>query len=271
MAPRPPARLWRRLARGAFHPLCLWLAVLAPMAAQATSPKPCALYGDPTEEYRHCVLGDCVEYRSLIVYDILETAEDDIARNPAIPAAPVYERHEFTLPPGRVFEDTYPRCLNPRVPGQEQLFLVVESDAKLGARLVLFAIEGGTLVRRAATPFIGRANRWLAPVGAIDLDRDGVLEFAYVDRPHLLRTLRVVRQDGDRLVEVAASPGHTNHRIGEDFITGGIRGCWVHPEIVTVSQDWTRILVSTFDGTRLKTRDIGPFSRAAMKRAMVCK
>jgi hypothetical protein len=45
----------------------------------------------------------------------------------------------------------------------------------------------------AATPHIGSANRWLAPIGAADLDGDGRVEIAYVDRPHLARTLRIWR------------------------------------------------------------------------------
>jgi hypothetical protein len=45
----------------------------------------------------------------------------------------------------------------------------------------------------ASTPWIGQRFRWLAPVAAADLDGDGAMELAYVDRPHLARTLRVWR------------------------------------------------------------------------------
>jgi hypothetical protein len=71
---------------------------------------------------------------------------------------------------------------------------------------------------------IGQRNRWLAPIGAADLDGDGRVEIAYVDRPHLARTLRVWRsRPGGTLTEIATATGLTNHRIGEAFITGGIR------------------------------------------------
>ena len=83
--------------------------------------------------------------------------------------------------------------------------------------------EGGDLRLVAATPNIGQRNRWLAPVAAADLDGDGATEIAYVDRPHLARRLRIWRFEGGSLTEIAALPGLTNHRIGEAFITGGLR------------------------------------------------
>ena len=43
-----------------------------------------------------------------------------------------------------------------------------------GARLAIYDETG--LV--SATPYIGRSNRWLAPLGAGDLDGDGNIELA---------------------------------------------------------------------------------------------
>ena len=172
------------------------------------------------------------------------------------------------LPETRVFEDVAPRLFD--VDGDDAPEVItVESDLQRGARLAIYH-EGGLL---AATPFIGQRNRWLAPVGvgAADLDGDGKVELAYVDRPHLAKTLRIFRYvDGD-LVHVADLPGVTNHRIGERDIAGGIRDCGQGPEMIVATADWTRLVAVTFDGNRLSARDIGPHDgRASFAAAMAC-
>ncbi|WP_353471588.1 VCBS repeat-containing protein [Salipiger sp. H15] len=171
------------------------------------------------------------------------------------------------LPETRVFEDIAPRLL--ALPGGGFAALVVESDLAQGARLALYTQKG----LLAATPFIGQPNRWLAPLGGADLDGDGALELAYVDRPHLAKTLRVVRyRQGDPLLrEVAAQPGLTNHRIGWDFIAGGLRDCGAGPEMVLADGDFSRLVAARLDGTRLALRDLGPWSQPRSEAALRCR
>ena len=57
--------------------------------------------------------------------------------------------------------------------------IVVQSNARLGAKLAIYDATG----LRADTPHIGASNRWLAPLGAADLDGDGTMNVAFVDRP----------------------------------------------------------------------------------------
>ena len=57
--------------------------------------------------------------------------------------------------------------------------IVVESHAAR-ARLAVWGAGG----RLAAIPFIGTRFRWLAPLGAADLDGDGRVEIAYAETPH---------------------------------------------------------------------------------------
>ena len=230
---------------------------------------PCAEYTHPTEDYRHCVLGDCTEYRGLRVH----IPDEDVAGDPMTGLD--YKTFDLILPPDRVFEDLYPRCLHNTVPAfvdGPPMYLVVESSVTLGGSLALYTVKHGALVKWAATPHIGQRNRWLAPVGAGDLDGDGKIEFAYVDRPHLAQTLRIVRRDGDRLRQVASVVGVTNHRIGEDFITGGIRDCGDTKEMLTVDPAWRRIVASRLVDGRVESRDIGPFrGQASMQRALRCR
>lgn len=43
-------------------------------------------------------------------------------------------------------------------------------------------------------------------------------------------------------METLRLPGLTNHRIGEDVISGGLRDCGQGPELVLASSDWTRLM-----------------------------
>ena len=219
--------------------------VLAPAAqAQAIS---AASFTEPTTRYDHGVLGDAVEWGALRL---------DLAGS---------ESRLIRLPETRVFEDLAPRL----VTGDrgQTLAMVIESDLAKGARLALYGSDG----LYAATPFIGQSHRWLAPVGAGDLDGDGHVEIAYVDRPHLARTLRIWRLRDGALTEVASLAGVTNHRIGWDFIAGGLRDCGAGPEMVLASGDWQTRLAVRFDGGTLSARDLGgPATPEALAAARAC-
>ncbi|MBV2358232.1 VCBS repeat-containing protein [Thalassococcus sp. CAU 1522] len=241
-APRQPARPWRSLARGAGLAACLWL---AGQGAAADILR--AEYTDPTTRYAHGVLGDAIEYGAL------ELVLDDGTRLRAV------------LPEDLVFEDIAPRLADLDGDGDAEV-VTVEASQTGGGRLAIWDETG----RIGATPHIGQPNRWLAPVGAADLDGDGAVEIAYVDRPHLARVLRVWRFEGGALTEVAALEGFSNHRIGWDYIEGGIRECGDGPEMVLASGDWRRVMAVRFDGA-LSARALGDYSAAAVARALACR
>ncbi|MEM7378646.1 MAG: VCBS repeat-containing protein [Pseudomonadota bacterium] len=211
-----------------------------------------ASYAGPTTRYAHAVLGDDVEWGSLRLA-VRACADCEETREVVI-----------QLPERRVFEDLAPRVVTVNAAG-DRAALVVESDRAEGARLALYTADGVL----AATPFIGTANRWLAPIGAADLDGDGAVEFAYIDRPHLAKTLRVWQLDGNRLAEEARAAGFSNHRIGWDYIEGGLRDCGDGVEMVVASGNWRHVVAVRHDGT-LTPRVLGPYSAAAMAAAMAC-
>ena len=220
-------------------------AVAWPAAAESVLS---ARYADPTDRYTHGILGDAIEHGSLIL-------ETDAGRT-----------LRLTLPETRVFEDTEPRLAD--IDGDGTLeAIVVETDLRLGARLSVYGPEG--LI--AANDFIGRTNRWLSPVGAADLDGDGRLEIAYVDRPHLAKTLRIWRFENGTLVPLGDLPGVTNHRIGERDIAGGIRDCGDGPEMIVADANWSQIVAVRFAEGRFDTKVLGPHqSRADFARALRC-
>jgi len=162
-----------------------------------------ARYTEPTTRYAHAVLGDAIEYGALEI----TTSEG--------------KRVTLRLPQERVFEDIAPRLADMDGDGDAEV-ITVESAQTAGARLAIYD-EAGLV---AATPYIGRTNRWLAPLGAADLDGDGRMD----------------------------------HKIGEDFISGGIRTCGGTPEMITANANWTQIIATTFDGTKTNSRTLGAFT-----------
>ncbi|WP_341860722.1 VCBS repeat-containing protein [Gymnodinialimonas sp. 57CJ19] len=222
-----------------------------------------AWYDGPTTRYTHGVLGDTIEATRLHAY--------------ATTAQTPCGDQSISLPPDLVFEDTTPRLADMDGDGTPEI-IVVQSHQRLGAQLAVyrFSDDGVGLDLLSATPFIGRPNRWLSPIGIADLDGDGRTEIAYIDRPHLARTLRVWRYLPDHasaaglLQEVASLPGLTNHRIGQDFISGGIRTCNGAPEMITANADWTLLIATRLSSGALTSRAIGPFSPSAMTAALSC-
>lgn len=207
-----------------------------------------ARYAEPTTRYAHGVLGDAVEWGALVL-DLTDGTD-----------------RRIKLPQALVFEDTAPRLADLDADGAPEV-VVVESSLDKGARLAIYAASG----RITATPHIGRPHRWLAPVGAADLDGDGQVEIAYIDRPHLAKTLRIWRYEAGRLIQIASKPGLSNHKIGWDFIVGGIRTCGDTPELITANADWSRVMATTLQSGRIKSREIGAYtSPQSLTAALTC-
>nr|WP_319949199.1 VCBS repeat-containing protein [uncultured Shimia sp.] len=246
-ARRLGVRALKTHARRVRHVLSAWLAVMA-LGAVANAEIMSATYADPTTRYDHGILGDAIEFESLV----LKLGDGRTVR--------------IRLPDTRVFEDVAPRLADVDGDGAPEV-IAIETDLSKGARLSVYGAQG--LI--AATPFIGRTHRWLAPIGAADLDGDGQIELAYIDRPHLARTLRVWRFQSGALVHLWDQQGLTNHKIGQDYISGGLRACEAKIEMITVNRDWSRIMATSFDGTRTHSRDIGAYrGRASLATALAC-
>ena len=217
----------------------IWAALLsaalaAPAAAETITG---ARFTEPTSRYGHAVLGDAIEYGAL---------EVDVAGRGTV---------TFTLPQDHVFEDLTPRLWDVTGDGAPEV-VVVETDMARGGALAIYGAEG----KIAETPHIGQTNRWLAPIGAADLDGDGAIEVAYVDRPHLAKTIRVWRFADGGLTPVANLAGFTNHRIGEDFISGGLRDCGAGPEMVLATGNWRDVVSVRFDDTAFAVRKLADFA-----------
>lgn len=158
-----------------------------------------AWLAEPTDRYAHGVLGDAVEAGALIAQ--LRDGRRLVHR----------------LPESRVFEDNTPRLVDTDGDGAAEILTVV-ADARAGAAPALFAPLGEGLALVARGPFIGRANRWLNPVGAGDFDGDGRAEVAVVETPHIGGKLVLYDRQGRALVERARIAGYSTHPLGSPVL-----------------------------------------------------
>lgn len=261
------------MLRKAFDPIGCCLAILTYVVlgtAATAAERGCAVVDDTriaqvcyVDEpgrpvYGHGVLGATPEWDDMVVH----WRPDWAKRTGTSKTIFRTERH--------VFEDIAPRLVDvDGIPGAE--IVAVRSNFSKGAQLIVFGIQDDALTVLAETPYIGTRNRWLAPAAVADLDGDGHVELAYVDRPHLAKTLRVWRYKNGQLNPVANLGGVSNHRIGEAFITGGVRDCGTGPEIILADARWTEVLATRLKNDALEARSLGRFSFDAVDAALACK
>jgi hypothetical protein len=174
-----------------------------------------------TGRYGHGVLGDAVEAGELRV----RTAAGATLR--------------YVLAEEFVFEDLIPRLADIDGDGRDEI-LLVRSHREYGAAAVLIGIRGGRLALVAESPPIGRANRWLNPVGVADFDADGRNEVAVVETPHIDGTLVLYELEDGKLRETARQPGYSTHVMGSTTLDMAsifdVDGNGV-PEIILPTQD----------------------------------
>lgn len=161
-----------------------------------------AWLAEPTDRYAHGALGDDLEAGAVRI-----TLDDGTE-----------QRWEVEAP--AVLEDQRVRPVDADGDGDLELW-VVRAGPGDGAAPVLLDLVDDALVEVAAGEPIGTSFRWLAPVGAGDLDGDGAPELAWVVRPHLDGTLTVGTWVQDRLEVQDELAGFSNHAFGATALAMG--------------------------------------------------
>jgi hypothetical protein len=171
--------------------------------------------GPDAERYRHGVLGDAIEPRSILLLE--RHGLEAMAR--------------LDLPAPHVFEDIAPRAIAWR--GRRAL-LTVRAGPQ-GAQLAVVARIGDSsrFELAALGEPIGTRYRWLSP------STDGVRLWA-VHTPHLGGVVQRYRSDGDRLVGEGVGQGVSNHAIGERELD---LSAWTPRSWVLPTQDRQRLRV----------------------------
>jgi len=214
-----------------------------------------AYYFDATEIYGHGVLGDRIEARALRAQTNLTGPCDSVV----------------FLDVDAVFEDVTPRIADVTGDGLNDV-IVIETRIDAGASLAIYGMNGETFEKLAATPNIGRPYRWLAPAGIADFDGDGVQDVAYVETPHIGGILRIWSFKGGTPRQIASAPGYSNHRIGQNFITGGVRDCGNGPELVLPDAGWRRTILAWFGGGVIEAAVLAEDAEPeTIARALECK
>lgn len=150
---------------------------------------------EPTQHYSHGVLGDGIEATGLQV--VLSSGR----------------QLTFRLTDNSVFEDRYPRLADLDGDGMDEIILVHSYPDRGAALAVLEVDEQGIRIAAESKP-IGRAYRWLNPVGVGDLTGDGKIEIAAILMPHLDGTLVLFRYRDGELKELFRGGRYSNHSIG---------------------------------------------------------
>ncbi|MCB1476925.1 MAG: VCBS repeat-containing protein [Rhodobiaceae bacterium] len=206
-----------------------------------------AWYEDPTSRYDHGILGDAIEAGTLVARDSKGNS------------------HAIVLPESEVFEDITPRLADLDGDGNAEV-IAIRSSLSAGASLAIYGLRDGKLQMVAATPFIGRAHRWICPAGIADFDGDGRVEIALVATPHIGGTLEFWRLRGSGLSRIAALGGFSNHTIGSrnlaEAATGDVDGDGV-PELVLPDATRTSLAAVALQGSRAIILDKQPLGGTA--------
>jgi len=145
----------------------------------------------PTDKYRHGVFGRPLEAEGFA-----------IERGG--------KRLEFRLPADQLFEDRRVRLADVDGDAQPEAILVKSSLDK-GAAIAVYKLGRTKIELLGETEPIGAANRWLNPVGVVEMGQDGRKFIAAVITPHIAGSLRFYEWRGRGLVEVTRLDGVTNH------------------------------------------------------------
>ncbi len=143
---------------------------------------------DPTDEYKHGVLGDAIEARSLTIIE-----EEGV------------RKIDFTP---QVFEGLFPLVDDLDGDGESEIIATLSGNGS-GAQLVVFDKTGK---RIAASDQL--SSGWRHALAVAPFGPKGELELADVAMPHVRREVEFFQLRNSELIKVASIKGYSTHRSG---------------------------------------------------------
>lgn len=159
----------------------------------------------PTADYRHAVLGDGLEAKSITLIETRPT--------PRVVST-------ILIPEPSVVEGLAPIWTDLTGDGIREI-IVTLSNIEQGAQLVVFNEAGEQI---AAGPAIGQGNRWRHQLAVAPFGPAGELELVDVLTPHLGRVTEFFQLNDSALEVVATVPGYTSHRLGSRNLDTALAG-----------------------------------------------
>lgn len=154
-----------------------------------------AQYAQPTEKYRHGILGDRIEAEQLVVI------QDGVL-------------YDLTLDNPYVFEDIRPRIFDVDNDNNPE-YITIRTHVERGGAIAIYKVINGQLTELTSIEEIGIPNRWLNIAAIDDLDNDGTVEIAWVETPHIGGILKVASIENNRIIIKDEIREYSNHAIGE--------------------------------------------------------
>ena len=154
---------------------------------------------DPTERYRHGILGDKIEASALTVVTVAPNA--------------LAIRFRYVARAPAVIEDLIP-IVAPVGEGRRPALVVVKSAARQGSSVLVLGWRETGLEPLAEGPAFGLSNRWVHVIGAADVTGDGIPELLAVNTPHFSGVLVAYERRAASLVPLAKALGYSSHALG---------------------------------------------------------
>ncbi|GAB4432066.1 MAG: hypothetical protein Kow002_20170 [Anaerolineales bacterium] len=199
------------------------------------------LLSNPTERYRHDVLGDSIEASAVTLIETRPT--------PRITKV-------ISVPKSDVIEGIAPLWVDLNNNGQREI-IVTLSNAQSGARIAAYH-EDGTLL--AEGPAIGTGNRWRHQLIAAPFGENGETLLAVVRTPHIGGVVEFYRLNGDKLEIVETINGISTHSIGSRNLFTAQAGDFNNDgqvDLLAPDQSHTRLGIVSMGGEKIAWLDLG--------------
>lgn len=155
------------------------------------------ILSDPTDQYRHGILGDAVEASAVTIIQLTDQP---------------FVLHQFTIPSDWVIESILPLWSDWDGDGAREILLTLSNDTH-GAKLALYD-ESGNLLAESGP--IGTGYRWRHALAIAPFGEDGQRLLVDVQTPHIGGIVNIYSWDKEHQVlkTEASLSGYSTHDIG---------------------------------------------------------